>query len=72
MAWTGAVGWTQMTVDDRCCPFDIYLKVNISWAISFFKSTGKENQQFQMFPYVKRSEERIWAVDHPVSISLSW
>ncbi|KAI0265838.1 beta-lactamase-like protein [Gloeopeniophorella convolvens] len=34
--------------------FDIYLKGNVSRAVSFFKSAGKENQRFRMFPYVER------------------
>jgi cleavage and polyadenylation specificity factor subunit 2 len=34
--------------------FDIYLKGNVSRAVSFFKSAGKENQRFRMFPYVEK------------------
>jgi cleavage and polyadenylation specificity factor subunit 2 len=36
--------------------FDIYLKSNVSRAVSFFKSVGKENQnqRFRIFPYVEK------------------
>ncbi|KAI0306845.1 beta-lactamase-like protein [Multifurca ochricompacta] len=34
--------------------FDIYLKGNVSRAASFFKSAGKENQRFRMFPYIEK------------------
>jgi len=34
--------------------FDIYLKGNVSRAVSFFKGAGKENQRFRMFPYVEK------------------
>jgi len=37
--------------------FDIYLKGNVSRAVSFFKSAGKENQRFRMFPYVEKKRK---------------
>ena len=46
-----------MDADDsarQMLSFDIYLKGNVSRAASFFKSAGKENQRFRMFPYVEK------------------
>ena len=52
----GAADWGRgMDADDsarQMLSFDIYLKGNVSRAASFFKSAGKENQRFRMFPYV--------------------
>jgi hypothetical protein len=46
-----------MDADDsarQMLSFDIYLKGNVSRAASFFKSAGKENQRFRMFPYIEK------------------
>ncbi|KAI0277319.1 hypothetical protein BGY98DRAFT_626980 [Russula aff. rugulosa BPL654] len=54
--------------------FDIYLKVNVSRAISFFKlqEQRERNQRFRMFPYVgkRRVDEYGKVID--VAISGSW
>ncbi|KAN0128544.1 Beta-lactamase-like protein [Lactarius tabidus] len=54
----GAADWGRgMDADDsgrQMLSFDIYLKGNVSRAASFFKSAGKENQRFRMFPYVEK------------------
>jgi cleavage and polyadenylation specificity factor subunit 2 len=52
----GADWGRGLDVDDRTqmLSFDIYLKGNVSRAVSFFKSAGKENQRFRMFPYVEK------------------
>ncbi|KAH9998248.1 beta-lactamase-like protein [Russula vinacea] len=53
----GADWGRAMDADDsgrQMLSFDIYLKGNVSRAVSFFKSAGKENQRFRMFPYVEK------------------
>jgi cleavage and polyadenylation specificity factor subunit 2 len=53
----GADWGRGMDADDsgrQLLSFDIYLKGNVSRAVSFFKSAGKENQRFRMFPYVEK------------------
>jgi cleavage and polyadenylation specificity factor subunit 2 len=53
----GADWGRGMDADDsgrQMLSFDIYLKGNVSRAVSFFKSAGKENQRFRMFPYVEK------------------
>ncbi|KAH9173303.1 beta-lactamase-like protein [Lactarius sanguifluus] len=53
----GADWGRGMDADDsarQMLSFDIYLKGNVSRAASFFKSAGKENQRFRMFPYVEK------------------
>jgi cleavage and polyadenylation specificity factor subunit 2 len=55
----GADWGPRMDADDsgrQMLSFDIYLKGNrdVSRAVSFFKSSGKENQRFWMFPYVEK------------------
>jgi cleavage and polyadenylation specificity factor subunit 2 len=55
---TDGADWVRaMDTDDggrQILSFDIYLKGNVSRAVSFFKSAGKENQRFRMFPYVEK------------------
>jgi cleavage and polyadenylation specificity factor subunit 2 len=55
---TDGADWGRaMDADDsgrQMLSFDIYLKGNVSRAASFFKSAGKENQRFRMFPYVEK------------------
>ncbi|KAF8261769.1 beta-lactamase-like protein [Lactarius quietus] len=53
----GADWGRGMDADDsarQMLSFDIFLKGNVSRAASFFKSAGKENQRFRMFPYVEK------------------
>src|SRR6267142_5960941 len=61
-ARTGVVGWTSDDSGRQMLSFDIYLKGNVSRAVLFFKSAGKENQKIPDIPVcVEESESgRVW------------
>ncbi|KAI0048061.1 hypothetical protein FA95DRAFT_1558455 [Auriscalpium vulgare] len=52
MDWDKAIDADDSTT--QLLSFDIYLKGNVSRATSFFKSAGRENQRFRMFPYIEK------------------